>query len=146
MSDERALPAGLAAIVADFQSAERDEQLELLLEYADRLPTPPADWPGRPTMEQVHECQSPVFLSAELVDGAVVYTIDVPREAPTTRGVASLLREGLAGLTPADIVAVPADLINRLGLQRLLSPQRVNGAAAVLAYMKRQALRLAERN
>lgn len=137
-----ALPPKLAEIVADFQAAERDEQLEMLLEYADRLPTPPADWPGRPTMEQVHECQSPVFLAAELQDGAVVYTIDVPREAPTTRGVACLLREGMAGLTPVEIMAIPADLINQLGLQRLLSPQRVNGAGAVLAYMKRQAVRL----
>jgi cysteine desulfuration protein SufE len=72
----------------------------------------------------------------------VRFHFDVPQEAPTTRGYASLLAEGLRGSTPDQVAAVPADFIQEMGLHRVLSPQRLNGISAILAYMKRQALRL----
>jgi cysteine desulfuration protein SufE len=94
-------------------------------------------------MEQVHECMSPVFVYAEREGAGVRFHMDVPAEAPTTRGYASLLSEGLRGATPEEVSAVPADFIQEMGLHRVLSPQRLNGISAILAYMKRQALRLA---
>jgi cysteine desulfuration protein SufE len=93
-------------------------------------------------MEQVHECMTPVFVHAEREDGGVRFHFDVPEEAPTTRGYASLLAEGLRGATPAEVIAVPADFVQEMGLHKVLSPQRLNGVTAILAYMKRQALRL----
>jgi cysteine desulfuration protein SufE len=95
-------------------------------------------------MEQVHECQSPVFLRARLEHGRVYYEIDAPREAPTVRGFASILYEGLNGATPEEIAETPLDLHERLGLGRVLSPQRLRGLTALLVYMKRSAERLSQ--
>jgi cysteine desulfuration protein SufE len=92
-------------------------------------------------MEQVHECMSPVFVQGELEGEGMLFHFDVPPEAPTTRGYASLMAEGLRGATPHEVLAVPADFFQAMGLHQLLSPQRLNGISAILAYMKRQALR-----
>jgi cysteine desulfuration protein SufE len=94
-------------------------------------------------MEQVHECQTPVFLLAQLADGKVYYHIDVPQEAPTVRGFAGILYEGLNGAPPAAIVATPNDLYQRLGLHKVLSPLRLRGLTALLSRMKRNAQELA---
>jgi cysteine desulfuration protein SufE len=136
------LPARLSEIVEEFRDSDRDEKLELLLDYADRLPPLPEALRGHQNMEQVHECMSPVFVYAEREGAGVCFYVDVPEEAPTTRGYASLLSEGLRGCTPEQVAAVPADFIQEMGLHRVLSPQRLNGIGAILAYMKRQALRL----
>jgi cysteine desulfuration protein SufE len=93
-------------------------------------------------MEQVHECQTPVFLLARLQDGKIYYQIDVPYEAPTVRGFAGILYEGLNGASPAAIVATPNDLYQRLGLHKVLSPLRLRGLTALLSRMKRNAQEL----
>jgi len=52
---------------------------------------------ARDSMEQVHECQAPVFLHTELEDGAPHIDLDIPVESPTVRGYGSILVKGLAG-------------------------------------------------
>src|SRR4030095_4008857 len=117
----------------------------ILLEYALDLPDLPEELQqARNTMEQVHECQTPVFLLARLEDGKVYYQIDVPREAPTVRGFAGILYDGLNGAPPAAIVATPNDLYQQLGLHKVLSPLRLRGAVTTLSRMKRNARELAE--
>jgi cysteine desulfuration protein SufE len=137
-------PEALQEIVETFHDASSEERLDMLLEYALSMPELPEELQNaRDTMEQVHECQTPVFLLAKLQDGKVYYHIDVPREAPTVRGFAGILYEGLNGAPPAAIVATPNDLYQRLGLHRVLSPLRLRGLTALLSRMKRNAQELA---
>ena len=141
---ETACPEALQDIIEEFSSAAPEERLELLLEFAMDLPDLPEELHhARDTMEQVHECQSPVFLHAALQDGRMVYHIDVPREAPTVRGFASVLCSGLNGATPAAVAATPTNLYQQLGLHKVISPLRLRGLAALLARMKRNAEELA---
>lgn len=143
MNTSENIPSRLAEIVEEFKISDRNEKLELLLEFADRMPPLPENLRDHQHMEQVHECMSPVFVHAERQGDGVIFFFDVPEEAPTTRGYAALLAEGLSGCKPEQIVAVPADFFLEMGLQQVLSPQRLNGISAILAYMKRQALRAA---
>jgi cysteine desulfuration protein SufE len=137
-------PEALQEIIETFHDASPEERLDILLEYALDLPELPEELQNaRDTMEQVHECQTPVFLLAQLADGKVYYHIDVPHEAPTVRGFAGILYEGLNGAPPAAIVATPNDLYQRLGLHRVLSPLRLRGLTALLSRMKRNAQELA---
>ena len=136
-------PPALQAIVEEFRDATARERLELLLEYADSLPPLPAEYAAaRERMEQVHECQSPVFLATRLEADErgdhVVFAVDVPPESPTVRGYASILLEGLKGATPAQVLAVPDDIYLLLGLVEVITPQRVRGLHALLGYMKKQ--------
>lgn len=136
-------PAALRTIIQEFRDALPRERLELLLEYADSLPDLPARLHEiRDNMEQIHECQSPVFLHTELDKGKVHFYLDIPREAPTVRGYASILVEGLNGVTPAALQATPEDVYMLLGLHEAITPQRLRGLHALLVYMKRQVQRL----
>jgi cysteine desulfuration protein SufE len=139
-----AYPEALQDILVTFREASSARRLELLITYAGTLPElPEALQQARDTMEQVDECATPVFLSAQLRDGQVHYYIDVPRDAPTMRGFAGLLHAGLNGATPAAIAATPDDLCQQLGLQKALGALRVRGLTALLKRMKRNASDLA---
>jgi cysteine desulfuration protein SufE len=141
MSDTSTLPARLQTIVEEFQDAEGREKLDLLLEYAESMPPLPA-WLAEQhnDMDQVHECMSPVFVYAEQQDGRMQFYFDVPPEAPTVRGYAALMAEGLNGTTPDEIMAVPGDFFNAMGLQQVITFQRIKGISAILAHMKRLAV------
>ena len=95
-------------------------------------------------MDEVHECMTPVFIFAEANDGKLLFFFDIPREAPTVRGFGAILQQGLDGSTREQVGAVPDDFYFQMGLQSVLSGQRLNGIAAILAHMKRvaQGLRL----
>jgi cysteine desulfuration protein SufE len=143
-----ALPAALAEIVDDFQALEEAERLQLLLEFSRELPDPPARLQDHPElMEQVVECQSPLFLTIETEPAAgsaerVRLFFKAPPEAPTTRGFAGVLHEGLDGLSPAEILAVPDDMPEQLGLTRAITPLRMRGMTAMLGRIKRKVAEL----
>lgn len=133
------MPEKLAEIVDEFVSAPRDVVLEMLLEFAGALPPLPAEFAGHQGMEQVTECQTPFFLAARVTtDGTVDLWFDCPPEAPTTRAFAGILAEGLAGASTAEVLAVPGDLYQRMGLAAAVSPLRVRGGTAILARLQRQ--------
>lgn len=133
------MPARLAEIVDDFASAPRDLVLEMLLEYADVIPVLPEGTVEREGMEQVPECQTSFFLRAKVTPHGTVATIfDCPPEAPTTRAFAGILAEGLALASPEEVLAVPDDLYQRMGLAQAISPLRIRGGTAILGRLKRQ--------
>ncbi|MBP6787732.1 MAG: SufE family protein [Candidatus Promineofilum sp.] len=135
------LPTKLQTIIEEFSLLEGREKLEYLLELADRLPPLP-EWllARRDSMDMVHECMTAVFIYAETAaDGGVRFYIDVPPEGPTVRGYATILQEGLSGETAATIAAVPTEFYLQMGLQQVLSGQRLNGIGAILEHMKRLA-------
>jgi len=75
----------------------------------------------------------------EIDDARVVHLhVTAPREAPTTRGFASILVQGLAGLTDAEVLAVPEDYPHTIGLTAAVSPLRLRGMSALLGRTKRQ--------
>jgi len=143
MTTSQALPAELAEIVSDFQSLEEPDRLQLLLEFSRSLPALPERLTSHPELlEKVVECQSPLFLTVESEktdDGEVVRLFfQAPPEAPTTRGFASVLFAGLDGLTAEEIMAVPDDMPDQLGLTRAISPLRMRGMSAMLGRIKRK--------
>ncbi len=134
------LPPAMAEIVEEFQALPERERLQLLLEFSQGLPPLPPHLADHPElMERVDECQSPVFVNVE-VDGssAVHLHVSAPPEAPTTRGFAGVLREGLDGLPAAEVLDLPPDVCSRLGLERAVSPLRMRGMTGMLARVKRQ--------
>ncbi len=134
------LPAQLAEIRDDFLGLEVKERLQLLLEFSNELPGLPDRYADHPDLfERVEECQSPVFIFVEVDDANVVHLFAMaPKEAPTTRGFASILAQGLAGLTADEVLAVADDFPQGLGLTEAVSPLRIRGMTAMLARIKRQ--------
>ncbi|MDR2280913.1 MAG: SufE family protein [Gordonia sp. (in: high G+C Gram-positive bacteria)] len=132
------LPAPLAEIVDDFSALADPDKVTLLLEFSSELPDIPESMQTE-AMEPVPECQSPIFLSVDAADtSSVKLYFSAPPEAPTTRGFASILHQGLDGASAQEIADVPADFFHDLGLASVISPLRLRGMAGMLARIKRQ--------
>jgi cysteine desulfuration protein SufE len=142
------LPQSLDEIAQDFAALSPRDRLTLLLDFSDGLPELPARYLGHEELlEQVEECQSPLFLVVEVegaqnaaasVEATVHLFFQAPPEAPTTRGFAGILHEGLDGLTVGEVLAVPDNAPYRFGLGEAVSPLRLRGMVAMLGRIKRQ--------
>lgn len=141
-TDRSDLPAGLADLAEDFHAVTERERLQLLLELSNELPGLPERYEGQlDKMERVDECQSPLFLAVEVADDAdrtVSLFFDAPPEAPTTRGFAGILHEGLHGIPAQQVLDVPDDAPYRFGLAEAVSPLRMRGMVGMLSRIKRQ--------
>lgn len=133
------LPVRLAETRDDFLALGVRDRLQLLLEFSNELPELPERYADHPDLfERVEECQSPVFIFVEVLDGRVHLFATAPAESPTTRGFASILVQGLDGLTADEVLDVPVDYPQSLGLGEAVSPLRVRGMTGMLGRIKRQ--------
>ncbi|MGM7665765.1 SufE family protein [Microbacterium sp. A93] len=133
------LPDTLAQIRDDFLELPESERLQLLLEFSYELPAVSEAVASHPEMyERVAECQSPVYIYVEVADGVVTMHATAPPEAPTTRGFASILVQGITGLTADEVLAIPDDYSQSIGLTRAVSPLRIGGMTGMLLRVKRQ--------
>lgn len=134
------LPARLQEIVEDFSYCEGQEKLEYLLELSETL-RPLPEWlhGKRGDMDEVHECMTPVFVFVEqdAESGHLHFHFDIPPEAPTVSGFAAILQQGLDDTTPEIVLGIPDMFYREMGLQTVLSGQRLNGMTAMLAHIKR---------
>ncbi len=126
-------------IAEEFQLTPDSQKLELLLEYSESLPEPPTRFGENPhLMERVEECQAPVFIAVEGDANKVEIYFSAPKEAPTTRGFASILNAALNGRTADEILGLCDDFPTELGLEKLISPLRVRGMRGMLFRIKRK--------
>jgi cysteine desulfuration protein SufE len=128
----------LQKIQAEFQEVDARDRLAMLLEFAETLPELPQRYHAKRDAgeNRIHECQSPVFMWVEVVDGHVEIYADVPRSAPTVRGFIGLLVAALSGASPAEILGLPPTLLQQLGLLEALGMLRMRGLQAILHRLK----------
>ncbi len=129
----------LADVVAEFSDLEGREKLELLLEFADRLPPLPPAYQQRRSGEdhRVHECQTPVFLWPEIIDRQAQLVAEVAPEAPTVKGFVAILAEAVARMPADEAIMLPDDLLERLGLADVLGILRSRGLRAIVGHVRR---------
>lgn len=135
------VPVVLSDIQEDFLALdEQRDRLQLLLEFANELPELPERYAEHPDLfERVVECQSPVYIFVEVGDDQVVQLFaTAPKESPTTRGFASILVQGLSGSTVDEVLAIPDDYPQELGLTKAVSLLRIRGMVAMLYRIKGQ--------
>ena len=133
------MTALLDRYVARLGAADRETRLETLLDLSRQLPPLPPGLDDATAREahRVPECQTPVHLWVEVTGGAVRLHAEVPRESPTVRGFVALLVRALDGATPAEVAAVPDDLLHALGLDDALGMTRTQGLSAIVRRIKR---------
>jgi cysteine desulfuration protein SufE len=131
-------------IITELSQADRQERIDLLLDFARSLPPLPERLAAhKDAAHRVEECQSPVYLFVELDGQTASLYADAPIEAPTVRGFVSLLLEALDGSTVEEILQVPGDLVERCGLSEILGMLRVRGLTGVLRRVKGEVTRAA---
>ncbi len=120
------------------RSSPKQVRVEAMLDYANRIPPLPEGMDSS-ELERVPECQSPFFVATEVdAQDRVHLHFDAPREAPTVRGFAGILLDGLDGETSGVILAVPDDFYYDMGLEDVVTPLRLRGMGAILSRIKRQ--------
>ena len=131
-----ALPANLEKIVSRFKrKADPKQKYQQLLWYANKL-EPMAEADKNPN-NKVHGCVSQVFITADYIDGKVMYHGD--SDAQLVKGLVGLLINGLNGLPPEEIIAVQPNFIEETGLSVSLTPSRANGFLNILKMMQKKA-------
>lgn len=127
----------LQKIAKMFVDAPRQIRLQALLDYSRRLPDLPERLENEPSLlVEVPECQTPFALRVESENGSVRIYFKVPAEAPTVRGYAGILHDALDGAPPEEILGVPDDFYQYMGLQEAVSGQRLRGMGGILARLK----------
>lgn len=114
------------------------DRYQLIIDYANELkPLPEAD---KTEKNLIDGCQSPVWFTAKLQDGKIIYTAD--SDALLVKGVVALLLHVLNGHTPKEIAEADLYFLDAIQLREHLSPMRSNGVAAMVKQMKLYALAL----
>ncbi|MGB3138823.1 MAG: SufE family protein [Nodosilinea sp.] len=134
-------PESIEKIVARFQkAADPKRRYEQLRWFAKKLePLPEED---RTPENKVPGCVSQVFVTANLIDGKVIYQAD--SDAQITKGLVALLIKALSGLSPAEIIALSPDFIKDTQLDVSLTPSRANGFYNIFKTMQKKAQALAD--
>jgi cysteine desulfuration protein SufE len=132
----------VAGIGETFRGVDREMRMQLLLDYARKLPPLPRRLHAERERDdaRVHECTTPLWLWIEPgADDTLRLFIDVAEEAPTIRGIAGILVEALDGAPRAAYAELPTDLVAALGLEDVLRMNRRVGVAALAARIRRGA-------
>jgi cysteine desulfuration protein SufE len=130
----------IAEIVGEFADLEPRERLELLLEFAEKLPPLPERYRAERDagINRVHECQTPVFLWVENDGGRVNIIADVAPEAPTVKGFVSILADIYHDAEAAEVIAAPSDIVQRFGLTEALGMVRMRGLQAISQHLRQR--------
>jgi len=135
------VPPLLDKYIRRFASADRDTRLETLLDLSRKLPplSPALQEARERETHRVPECQTPVYLWVDRVEGRIRLQAEVPRESPTVRGFVALLVQALDGALPEEVAALPDDLLHALRLDEALGMTRTHGLTAIVRRLKRAA-------
>lgn len=136
----------LEEIINQFQSFDYSFRLDLLLDYAEKLPALPKKYQTARDagLNRVHECQTAVYLWAELENGKIKLFADVAEEAPTVKGFISILVHALEGASVSEIENIPNDLLFKLGLGQHVGMVRVQGLSSIIPRIKNEVKKIIE--
>ena len=109
------------------------ERLAAITARGKKWPAPAED--ERTENHRVPGCVSRVWLIGE-VDNAGYCHWRMDADSPLVKGLVAMLCEITEGGTPAEVAAFEPGIISALGLDRQLSPTRLNGLAAVAQTMR----------
>jgi sulfur transfer protein SufE len=77
-----------------------------------------------------------VWILSEFKEGKFYFLAD--SDSQLTKGLAGLLVEGLRGSSKEEILNVPPEFIEKLGLKQTLTPSRTNGFLNMLKLVKQR--------
>lgn len=139
--DTDSLPPGIVSLIEDFALLDEwEDRYRYVIELGRELEALPED--ARTDANKVRGCASQVWLltHVETRDGATVLTFRGDSDAHIVRGLIAILMRLYSGRTAAEILSLDAPaVLERLGLNQQLTPQRSNGLASMVARIRRDA-------
>ncbi len=132
----------LLDLIAEMNSLDGDEKIKFLLTLARELPSPPEG--GFAEEHQIKGCASQAYLMGKCEDGRIYFQGDSDAQIP--KGLIALFVLGCSGADPKEILDIPMENIQSIGLQDILSPSRVNGAYHIIQKVREIALQCEKSN
>lgn len=135
-------PMDRALTIADAASGLEEEfalfddwrdKVEYIIELGKGLPPLPEVY--RTEANKVRGCQSQVWLVAEPEPGGRL-SLRADSDAVLVKGLISLLLRLYDHRTPEEILANPPDVLEQIGLKKLLTPGRSNGLYAMVGRIR----------
>lgn len=120
-------PVAVAALIPDPQ-----ERLSWIVDQARRVPALPLE--ARVPANRVPGCTSAVWLFDESTAEACRFRGDA--EAPVLRGLTILICARATGRPPAEVADDETDVIVALGLERYITPTRLNGLRQLQRHVR----------
>lgn len=120
-------------MIARYQTIENaQERLSAIVARGKKWPAVPED--QRTEDNRVHGCSSRVWLVGRVEHGHCHFQMDA--DSPVVKGLVALLCELYDGASAAEVECIEPEIVTALGLERQLSPTRLNGLASVRATMR----------
>jgi len=135
----------LENILELFKTNDEEVRLELLLDFATRLPPITAEQIAARDAggHRITGCITPVFLWMGEKQGVLTISGDAPAETPVVRGILSVLVHALSERSVSEAVRIPDDLVDRLMLGEVVGLRRRQGIGALVGHIKEKAAELA---
>jgi cysteine desulfuration protein SufE len=138
-STSQQIPPGLERLLRRFSTLSPDLVRQALVQYAHKLPPLPERFQGLDAAQyRVHECQTPVAIFPEVVDGKMYFHADVPQGAPTIRALLAMLFDALNGQPPETTLAIPEDFVRQV-MGKIGLETREVGLNAMVERLRRAA-------
>jgi cysteine desulfuration protein SufE len=138
------LPSRLADLVEDFKFVDRNDRMQLLIEYADRFKEVPPEVATRPFPEECHvtRCESQAYVWAtDLPDGTLKFHFAVENpQGLSAKAWAVIMDETLSGEPLENVAAVPPEVIFDL-FGKELSMGKGQGLMGMLDHVQMYARR-----
>ena len=143
-----ALPAPLAAVVAEFEGADRGMRTEMLIEYADQFEAVPATVATRPYPDSARapRCESEAYVFAtDRADGTLDlwFAVENP-QGLSARAWGAIMKDTLAGQPLDQVARVPQDTIFKI-FGRDISMGKGQGLIGMLEVVQHEARRRLQR-
>ena len=137
-----ALPARLAAVVAEFDGADRGVRTEMLIEYADQFEAVPATVATRPYPDSARapRCESEAYVFAtDRADGTLDlwFAVENP-QGLSARAWGAIMKDTLAGQPLDQVARVPQDTIFKI-FGREISMGKGQGLIGMLELVQHEA-------
>lgn len=113
------------------------DKIEHLIDLGKNLP--PLDDVLKTEANKVRGCQSQVWMVARLDPATGRLRLRADSDAILVKGLIALLLRLYDDRAPADILANPPHVLERVGLGKMLTPGRSNGLYAMVARIRRLA-------
>lgn len=132
-------PSGFAETAAELEGEfafleEYRDKIEHLMDLGKTLPQLPPEL--RSDAHLVRGCQSRVWLVGELDPATGRLRLRGDSDAILVRGLIALLLRLYDDRPPREIIDNPPDVLERIGLSRMLTPSRSNGLYAMIGRIR----------
>lgn len=113
-----------------------EERYKHIIKLGRELKEFPED--ERTEKNKIEGCQSQVWMSAKLEDEKLL--IEADSDAMIVKGLIALLIRAYSGFTPAEVLSLRPDFLEKIGIDKHLSLTRKNGLGAMLNQIQMYAI------